>query len=297
VLSRERTEIKVGLVFVITIVLMVLGVVWGKKFTAAPPVMSIEIAFPSVGGLLKGDGVLVSGMPLGEVSEVVLRPHDVLVRAKLERKVSLYDGYDIGIAMLNFTGEMGVTVRPGTGQPIERPYGEFQGTEPFDLSSLTRPASETFAVVQGLGDTLRKLLPPLVYDTRRALSRIDTVLTSLGADVGQGRVALTRTLRDLRGTISATKNVLESVGVQVDSSAAHADVMFASLTATSDSLRNVITLMDSSNGTFRRLVTDSTLYVRLLGATSSLDSAASSLDSLATDVRENPKRYVQFSLF
>ena len=296
-LSRERFELYVGTVFILAMALLVLGVVWAKQFRAATPEMRIEARFPAVGGLLKGDVVSVSGLRMGEVSDVDLRDGEILVTIELDRAVGLYDDYALRIVLMNFTGEMGVNISPGSGEPLPKPYGVLRGTAPLDVAALAAPAMDALGAIREIADTLRVVLPPLVTQTSGALSRLDTVLAATSNDVSATRFALTGTLREMRSTVRTTREVLGALQSRIDTSATNADAMFASLTATSDSVRNAMARMDSSRGTLHRLVTDSTLYARLLGATTSLDSAATSLVSLAADVRENPGRYVKFSLF
>ena len=62
------------------------------------------------------------------------------------------------------------------------------------------------------------------------------------------------------------------------------------LSAISDDLRQISANLRAGKGSTGRLLTDDTLVQRL-------ESATASLDSLLKDMRENPGRYVKFSLF
>lgn len=295
-LSRERFELQVGVVFVVTLFLLLIGVLWAKKFNPAPPAMTISVQFPSVGGLIIGDDVFVNGVRFGRVNSIELRQRDVIASVQLDRQIQLFEGYSIHIAMRDITGGMAVNITPGDGEPLESPYGVLKG-DTFDISRIIDPAIGAMTSIAALTDTLFAVLPPIARNIEQSLDRLDTVLATAGSDVALARESLNRTLVDVRGAIASTREVLGAVQSRFDKTAGHADVMLQSITATSDSLRRVVAMVDTSSGTFRMLLNDSTLYERITAATASIDSAASNLDSLAVDVKRNPRRYIEFSLF
>jgi len=296
-LRRERFELQVGIVFAATLVFLVVGLLWAKRFRPQKSEMVLTVGFPSVGGLSKGDEVLVSGLRVGFVSDVVLRERDVLVTAKLDRKIHLYDGYVIRVATLTFTGEMGLAVTPGAGEPLEEPLPELRGTAPFELSDVVEPGLGALASVTAAADTVSGALPYLVRRAGVTLDGLDAVLADLDRVVGGNQVAVRLTLDELRATIASANRLLTTVGARLDTSLTGADSTLASLKATSDSLRHVLAALDTSRGTLGRMIHDRRLYDELRGASARLDSAAASIDSLARDMRQNPKRYVHFSLF
>ncbi len=295
-LSRERFELQVGVVFVVTLFLLLIGVLWAKKFNPAPPAMTISVQLPSVGGLTVGDDVFVNGVRFGRVKSIELRPRDVVASIQLDRPIQLFEGYSVHIAMRDITGGMAVNITPGDGEPFEPPYGVLRG-DTFDISRIVEPAIGAMSSIAALTDTLLAVLPPIARNIENSLDRLDTVLATAGSDVTNARESLDRTLTDVRGAIASTRDVLSTVQSRFDTTAGHADVMLRSIAATSDSLRRVVAMVDTSSGTFRMLLNDSTLYERITTATASIDSAASNLDSLAVDVRRNPRRYIKFSLF
>lgn len=296
-LKRERYELAVGGVFIASIALLIVGLLWGKRYRPSDSLMTIHVQFPTVGGLSRGDAVLVSGIRLGEVVSLKLRDHDVIVGATLRRDVHLYEGYQVHVSVLSFTGEMGLTIEPGTGAPLPRPYDHLVGIKPFDLADVVDPGLSTLQSVQSISDTLTSLLPGVVMRTNRTLDRLDSVLTLVQGEVMVTRTPLRQSIDQLRITLSHAEELLGTVGTKVDTSLSSADRTFASLHATSDSLRAVVAAIHSTNGTAGKLIHDPALYNDLRAAAAHLDSAATSVDSLASDVRRHPGRYVHISLF
>jgi len=296
-LKRERYELQVGIVFVAALTFLIVGLLWAKRYRPRQSEMQIEVSFPTVGGLREGDEVLISGLRLGEVSSLQLRERDVLVGALLSRHVRLYEGYQIRIVTLTFTGELGLSITPGTGEPLEEPLPVLKGISPLELGDIIGPGLETFSSVKSVADTLAWALPEVTRRTKATLDRLDSVLAEVQEGAATGKVALRQTLAQARTTLASTDHLVTTLSARLDTSLTAADETFASLKATSDTLRQVIAAFDTTQGALGRLIREPGLYDELRRATTRLDSAATSIDSLAQDIKRNPKRYVRFSLF
>lgn len=296
-LSRERYELTVGIVFIVALSLLVSGLLWGKRFRPNQAEMELAALFTTVGGLGKGDEVLVSGMRLGKVKTIRLRPRDVMVELTLERDIPLYTGYRIRVTTLNFTGEMGVTIDPGEGEPLAEPYGILHGTAPLSLDEIVKPGIETLHSVRNVADTLATSLPPMIHSTREILARLDRTLAEVESGVALNKVALQQSLVQLRSSLSSADRVITSLDSKLSTTLTNADGAIVSFKAASDSLKHAAAVITDAKGTINSLVHDPALYDDLRRVSSHLDSAALSMDSLVRDVQQNPKRYVRFSLF
>jgi len=68
------------------------------------------------------------------------------------------------------------------------------------------------------------------------------------------------------------------------------DKTIGSLNTSIASLQSLLNNVNNGKGTLGKLTSDDSLYVNL-------DNTAASLDALLSDMKDNPKRYVHFSLF
>jgi phospholipid/cholesterol/gamma-HCH transport system substrate-binding protein len=296
-LKRERHEIQVGTVFIATLIFLVIALLWAKRYRPQQSQMVIQASFPTVAGLGKGDEVLVAGLRMGIVTDLELRKGDVLVTATLNRRVQMYEGYELRVVALTFTGEMGLLINPGTGAPLREPLPELRGIPPLELSDVVEPGLQTLSSLRTVADTLTWALPVIVRRTSVTLDRLDRVLSEVEQGVTTDRTALRGSLTQLRATLASTGQLVSTLETRLDTSLTAADETFASLKATSDTLRNVLAALDTSGGSLGRLIHEPRLYDEVRKATAHLDSAATSIDSLARDVKRNPRRYLRFSLF
>jgi phospholipid/cholesterol/gamma-HCH transport system substrate-binding protein len=73
-------------------------------------------------------------------------------------------------------------------------------------------------------------------------------------------------------------------------SSAKLDTITTTLSSLSTSLKNLTQKIESGEGTFGKLVNDSTLY-------NDLRKTTQNVDELITDIKKNPKKYLKVSLF
>ena len=296
-LSRERYEVAVGAVFLLVVIGLLGGLFWAKRYQPESSLMPVQASFPSVGGLREGDAVLVAGLRMGEVEEITLRDRDVLVSMALTRRVHLNDDYRVEIAALNLTGEMGVTIQPGSGRPLPDPTPVLQGTPPFSINSIVGPGIELMRSAQSISETLLVILPTLSARTSATLDRVDSLLALLGTDVRGATGDLSTTLREMRSTMQLANETMGTMNTRLVPTLDRTDSTFASLMATSDTLRLILGSVDTVNSTAAKLLRDSTLHEDARRAVIHLDSAAVNLDSLIRDINRNPKRYISISIF
>jgi phospholipid/cholesterol/gamma-HCH transport system substrate-binding protein len=150
-------------------------------------------------------------------------------------------------------------------------------------------------VRRGQGTLGRLASDPSVYnDLDAALSRLNALL----ARVEAGEGTLGRLVNDDRLAQSLTSGTerLDAVATKLDEGQGTAGkllndpAMYDSLTALSERIDRLLTRLEQGEGSAGQLLQDRRLY-------ENMNAAASELRALVADVRENPKKYLKFSLF
>lgn len=160
---------------------------------------------------------------------------------------------------------------------------------------------------KGVAGEMENAIPTI----NRMIPKIDSILTSLNTllanpaldksidnvEVITGELVTTTTklnnllandIPQITGSMITIEEDIQKVTSQVK------DVdykeLFASLQTTADNLEKITTAINNGEGTAGKLLKDSELYYKL-------DSTCTAANALLTDLKENPKRYVHFSLF
>jgi len=127
------------------------------------------------------------------------------------------------------------------------------------------------------------------------LRQVTADMTKLVAQLGSIAQAqseeLTRTQRQLRSTLAAVDSaVVDSTLRAFQASSANVAAITDELRHAQTQVRSVLEKLDNGTGTAGKLLNDPTLYARL-------DTLLLRLDSIAADVKANPRRYINLRVF
>jgi phospholipid/cholesterol/gamma-HCH transport system substrate-binding protein len=158
------------------------------------------------------------------------------------------------------------------------------------VDQLSAQAGDVLTAIDSLLD------PATIGHVQGSARELEGLLTELSGIAHEQRA----TIAELTATLSRAADGLETAagaGPDVARAAARADSAMAMLSTTTEnldaataSLRSVLARMDAGEGTLGRLSTEDSLYVNL-------NTAIQSINALVQDLRENPNRYINVSIF
>jgi phospholipid/cholesterol/gamma-HCH transport system substrate-binding protein len=293
-------EVKIGLFAVVTAALLFWGVNFLKGKNLLTRSYTFYTTFRDVDGLKVSTEVLFRGMKVGSVTDILFDPEspeqivvEFTVPSKYpvpnDSKITTHNTYVIG------------------GKVLVIDYG--RSPETFrnrdTIPSISRP--DVISDIAGEFDSIRETASNLVANVSRTLDAFNALLSEenlrniSGTIAGLNRVVST----DLHGTLSNLNALTASLNAssgQIDRILANAGTFTDSLAvldlpalvdnidSTVLELREVVAKINEGEGSLSQLVNDPALY-------EGLRSSSESLDRLLNDLRENPKRYVHFSIF
>ncbi len=111
--DQRKTEIKVGIMTIVGIIILVWILGWAKNFSFTESKKNIKIEFNNVAGLEVGDYVMVNGMRKGFVDDMTVNKNGVLVKVSLDNDVKLNSDASFEISMLDLMGGKKVEINPG----------------------------------------------------------------------------------------------------------------------------------------------------------------------------------------
>jgi phospholipid/cholesterol/gamma-HCH transport system substrate-binding protein len=138
-------------------------------------------------------------------------------------------------------------------------------------------ADTTIAGVQGSVAELEELLSSLSEMTDEQSVRLSELSESLVRSAGQVE------------ELTASEELPRTLA-RMDSTFAELRATSARLSTASEALGTILARLERGEGTLGRLTTDESLYMRL-------DSTLTEIANLARDLRENPERYINVSIF
>lgn len=291
----SKAEIKVGLTVVVAAVILLAGILWIKGYRYGSHFYTISILFPDVGNLETGDPVSVNGVRRGKVKAVELHEGQVLVTVSLGNDVILKTDAEFAVKNIGLMGERFVDVHPGqTEALLDLSYpaqGYYDTGIPEVMGVLGRMVDETRELVLAIRATLASdsALSAFV----QTVENVGHLTDQLQGTVGENREEFGRAIRDFAVTARTLRKFAESNQDRINNtinqfdSASVALVSFSGrLDTLSQGLLKVVNQIERGQGTLGLMLADDELYDQL-------KTAAQDLEVLITDVRANPRKYLQ----
>ncbi len=302
-ISREA---KIGLVAVLAVCVAVWGINYLKGINIFHTADHYYAVYGNVKGLSENAMVTLNGYKVGNVKKIEFDDEHfdrIVIEIALEKKISLRHNTTLVIKSGGIISETrNIEIIPGN------------GTE-FYVSGDTIPG-----VIQ---PEITDFIDPIRKNIESMISSIDTVMVAFGnlmddntrknlqgtiANLNSATESLKKSLQP-SGSISQTFNNLGQITDNLKKSNEDISNMLNNLSDVSDSLKQaelksmisnasetfaataeLFSKINSGQGTAGQLITNDSVY-------RNLNSAIVSLDSLLTDLREHPKRYVHLSVF
>ena len=290
-------EVKVGIMAFVAIFVLYFGLNFLKGINIFSPVSYYYASYENVGGLVSSSPVYVKGFKVGQVEEVKYdfsKKESFVIKISISNDIKLPKGAKIE---LYDEGLMG-------GKAIQLVY------EPITASQSMYQPGDTIESLVGVGlmdKVTANLLPKIESISTQTDSLIRSVRTLVAnKDLTKSLASIERTTSDLAVSSSQLKkmmssdvphilsdvNTVTSDFKQITGNLKKIDyaATFASINHTIENLNLITDKVNNSEGTIGMLLNNKDLYINL-------SNTAASSDKLLIDLKNNPKRYVHFSLF
>lgn len=312
--SRRWNDVRMGVLLLLILAPLAIGVFFldtlRRAFLEGPELVLLT---SDTHGLNRGAAVWVAGVPAGRVVEIGFvdadstgRRTDIAVRMVLLRSVasSLREDAVGQIGRAALLAPPVVKLTPGSPAAPEYDFRRPLRESPaVDLDTFRGLADSSRVAVRNLAnaaDSLRRLRatgrgslqrfrndPEVLRTLRRGRSEARTILASWSAAEGL------RSFRRDRGVRAATEAIaarLPTLRTEARRAARSSHETTAAIGRLGERLDRLSERLDTADGTLGRLGRDAELAIQI-------DRARSQLDSLLTDARSRPLRYLRFRLF
>lgn len=290
----RQTEIRVGAVVLVGIILLILGVTFGRGVSVSPNVSTLHIHFPTAAGIESSAPVFVHGVKRGTVSKVAPDAGGVMIDVNMDDVSDLRSDVAARITILELTGGKKIEIVPGTAAQAWS-GAVIQGTSAPDFGDLMTFVGDVSGTARTLLqrlDTMSASLNKLVGDSsfvndikqtagnaNEAVAALKSVLVtnrenlqvslqnlrSISQDlqrmVKENDTTVTALLRKVNAAASSTQKIL----VSADSTIVRVDRLMTDI-------NDVVLEIKKGDGTIGRLIYDKNMGARLDSALTTLGS-------------------------
>lgn len=306
---KFSSEVKIGIIITIAIAVTIWGLNFLKGRNILKGVNTFYAVFDEIGGLEKNSKIFIKGYEVGQVSEIYFAENgsrDLIVLLGIEKaydiplntEAVLFDADLMGTKAikLSLSGsdqlhQAGDTVR------CSIQYGLTARLEQ-QLLPVKNKAENLIVTVDSLISSLNyvfdrntsAMLQASIHNLEASTGGIQSMLSDDGKLTGMvaNMEAITHNLKNHNEQLAAAMSNIESI----TDSIAHSELK-STISNTNKTLAETHLLLEKINqgeGTIGMLVNNDSLY-------QNLTSLSEELDLLMKDLQENPKKYINVSVF
>lgn len=295
-MDKISKEVKIGIAFIIAIIILYYGISFLKGVNLFKPSNSYMVVFDDIAGLTQSTPVTLNGFRVGLVSSMKLDPenqHRIVVYLNMDKGVKVPKGSKMSLDV-SMLGSATILFE----------------ANPYTMENYS--SSDTIIGIRkkGMMDAADRIVPQV----EQIIPKIDSILIGLQTIVNSP--ALTQSLADINkitGDLAKSTKQLNTMMVALNKdvpaitgnlntmSSNLADVSgqfkqmdlastYKSIDNTVKNIEGLSNKMNSKDSSLGLLLNDRQLY-------DSINTTISNVSLLLKDVRENPSRYINVKVF
>lgn len=305
-----KTEIKIGIVGFGILLLLFFGIKFLKGIDVFQKETTYYVFYDNVSGMYEGNYIYLNGMKVGYVKDIEAmgeRAEKFLVTVAVDSKIKITDDSKMVFFSADILGSKAMKIKLGNSNRILENKDTIMGG--VELGMLDKLGSSIAPMAQNLDSILFATKNILNQQTQNNLqhtfANLEATSERLSSISGQFDNLMKNEKEKIGKIISNTEsitsnlknnndelnNIISKIG-QITDTVAQAQLGSTILqtTQTLEKLNNVLGVIEKGKGNIGLLINDDGLY-------KSLDESAKKLDALIEDIKANPKKYINVSVF
>ena len=298
-------EIKVGFLAVLGIMMSVFSYNYLKGINLFEKNRKFTVKYEKVDGLSVSNPVTMNGFKIGKVQKINFNSKNtrellvdiVIVNDVIFPKTSLAELYETGLiggkaiaiipdykndSTIAIDGDyLKGVIKPGLTELVNQILPQVQ----LQIEAVMKNAEIVLQNINTLfDDETKKELKSSIEDFSNLTNSLSETSDKISKLIANNSENLTNSLADFRSASSNIKNITDSL------SSDDINSITKNLNSLINNLNSITTSLKNSEGTAGKLISDKSIY-------DNLENATNQLNRLIEDIKLNPKRYINFSVF
>jgi phospholipid/cholesterol/gamma-HCH transport system substrate-binding protein len=314
---KISNETKVGIFTIVSLVILILGynVLKGLSLFNSPNVFYVY--YEKLDGLAESNPVLLYGYKVGKVEQVTItnqKGRFILVKMSIKNEVLIPSDSRAKIINTDLLGSKAIELKLGLDKKNARSndtlIGEFELNLVESVSNVIDPIKQkAVSLLTAIDNVMNDLQLYLGKGGKKDLNTIIEGIRNAFVNLEHTTATLdnfmtgeTSRLHLILGHIDNLSETLDNNKVDLDKlltnlgsisdslKAAHVEIVIRELSKTIAEIDSIAIKINKGHGTLAELVNNDTLY-------NNLEVTSKNLNELIVDLKENPERYINISVF
>lgn len=293
---KRRNEVLVGVFVTVALIVGILGTLWLSRSGLLSDTYPLYTRFRWGANLKQGQEVWLAGYAVGTVDRVELRRDGWLdVWMAIDQKYLVPDGSIAQMKTASFFGDMAINLEP--------PLNFRSSVQPGDTIPAAPPPPTMDALLtrldsvsRGVSDVAQAFEIQMVreggiQDLKGTLSATNRLVRQISQIADEQSRELSRLTRNLNRSVSAIDSaIVDSTMRNIRTTTANLAQLTADFQETRERMSALLTKVESGEGSAAKLLNDPGLY-------NDVRALVQRVDSLTTDFKKNPKKYINLEIF
>ena len=308
--DKEIKSIKVALFFIAAVLVFYLGSVFLKGISVFGKKNYYYAVFEDVGALHESTNVALNGFEIGKITDIKLlssNPVRICAEILITEDLNIPEDSKLEVAQMDVLGGMIVNLHLGQSSTMAHSgdtLGCYLASGMFDgVDELVAQLQSVVASVDTIAQNLKLVFRSedssnggvMIKNTLENLEHTTADLSKLLADNG-GKVnnfvsqldKLSKTLADASPKINEIVDNVDNISDSLAQS--NIRTLVNNAQSTIDNVNQIINEVEKGEGTVGKLVRNDSLY-------NSINKTIESLDLLIKDLKANPSKYINVTVF
>lgn len=305
-----KTEFKVGLFGLLVLVILFFGI----KFLKGSDIFQKEnvyyATYNDVSGMLVSSNVFINGLRVGYVKEITTtneRADNFVVAFTVRSDIKIPEDSKILLFSSDLLGSKALKLQLGNSSKIISDGDTIKSDKELGMldnlgASISPMMNNLDSILSSLNNILniqnQNSLQNIIANIETTTERLGNITTNLDNLMSSEKTKLAKIIENTESITSNLKdnnqkltNIIQNVDNIVDSAAkANIGSTLIETGKSIERLNSVLGVIEKGKGNVGLLINDEELY-------KSLDNSAKNLNKLIEDIKENPKKYINVSVF
>lgn len=306
-MNRISKEFKSGFIFLLAIIFLVYGLKYLKGLNVFQTNKPYYAIYDDIDGLQIGSSIRLNGFNVGMVNNIILNSdNNLVVTLNIDGLDNIPENSICKIVNQDLMGTKGVSLILGQSNSFANSgdtlLGRVENSLQDEVNAQILPLKNKAEGLIGSVDSLLTIVAAVLNkNTRNSLSNSIKSLDETFAILSKTMVKIDSMVYDNDARVSKVLSNLESITTNLNDSNSGIKPILYNLSSISDTLSNanfgslvnnintIANNINSGSGSLTKLMNDEKLY-------NNLEKSTSELAELIEDIKNNPKRYVNFSI-
>ena len=287
-MNTRQNEFIIGLSISIAIIILISTTMWLGKSNFFSKGMQLNLIVENAEGIQNGDEIFFRGIKIGNVLENSIIKDGVLLKLKIDKLDKIPRDSKFEISDFSLISGKAIQITPGILTQYFLSGDTIKGTAAYGVN-------QAIAVIKDLSPKIDKVLSNLDALTGKDVKeKVVLTLNNLNTTIFQLKNQVDGNLKNILTNVneitSNNKGSIDSLLISLNSNSNDLAKFLDKSSSAVEQINMLLTSLNEGKGSLGGIVKNDSLY-------KNLNHSITSIDSLVSDIKQNPRRYINVSVF